>query len=97
MDKIEKLSIDIFVAKTRNYDIFVAKIYDYVLINSFWGYPRFIDSPTSYATLHPGKKPLKVSAPIVKNYGAPKSGSSAQLLRNFKNIIQEASLTTSLS
>ena len=25
----------LFVAKTRNYDIFVAKIYDYVLIDSF--------------------------------------------------------------
>ena len=37
--------------KTRNYDIFVAKIYDYALIDSFWGFPRFIDSPTSYATL----------------------------------------------
>ena len=35
----------------RNYDIFVAKIYDYALIDSFWGFPRFIDSPTSYATL----------------------------------------------
>ena len=42
---------DFFVAKTRNYDIFVAKIYDYALIDSFWGFPRFIDSPTSYATL----------------------------------------------
>ena len=42
---------DIFVAKTLNYNIFVAKIYDYALIDSFWGYPRFIDSPTSYATL----------------------------------------------
>ena len=42
---------DIFVAKMRNYDIFVAKIYDYALIDSFWGFPRFIDSPTSYATL----------------------------------------------
>ena len=41
----------IFVAKTRNYDIFVAKIYDYALIDSFWGFRRFIDSPTSYATL----------------------------------------------
>ena len=64
MDRTEKLSIcnydifvaktpnyDIFVAKTRNYDIFVAKIYDYALIDSFWGFPMFIDSPTSYATL----------------------------------------------
>ena len=42
---------DIFVAKTLNYDIFVAKIYDYALIDSFWGFPRFIDSPTGYATL----------------------------------------------
>ena len=42
---------DIFVAKTRNYDIFVAKIYDYALTDSFWGFPRLIDSPTSYATL----------------------------------------------
>ena len=41
----------IFVAKTRNYDIFVAKIYDYLLIDSFWGFPGFIDSPASYATL----------------------------------------------
>ena len=40
-----------FVAKTRNYDIFVAKIYDYTLIDSFWGFPGFIDSLTSYATL----------------------------------------------
>ena len=43
---------DIFVAKTHNYDIFVANIYDYALIDSFWGFPRFIDSPTSYATLN---------------------------------------------
>ena len=35
----------------RSYDIFVAKIYDYVLIDSFWGFPGFIDSLTSYATL----------------------------------------------
>ena len=42
---------DIFVAKTRNYDIFVAKIYDYALIDSFGGFPGFIDSLTSYATL----------------------------------------------
>ena len=41
----------IIVAKMRNYGIFVAKIYDYALIDSFWGFPRFIDSPTSYATL----------------------------------------------
>ena len=39
------------VAKTRNYDIFVAKIYDYALIDRIWGFPGFIDSPTSYATL----------------------------------------------
>ena len=38
----------IFVAKTRNYDIFVAKIYDNALIDSF---PRFIDSSASYVTL----------------------------------------------
>ena len=41
----------IYVAKTRNYGIFVAKIYDYALIDSFWGFPGFIDSPASYATL----------------------------------------------
>ena len=35
----------------RNYDIFVAKIYDYALIDSFWVFPGLIDSPTSYATL----------------------------------------------
>ena len=35
----------------RNYDIFVAKIHDYALIDSFWGFPGFIDSLTSYATL----------------------------------------------
>ena len=55
IDRTEKLSIEqktpIFVAKTRNYDIFVAKIYDYALIDSFWGSAGFIDSPTSYATL----------------------------------------------
>ena len=34
-DRAEKLSIDIFVAKARNYAIFVAKIYDYALIDSF--------------------------------------------------------------
>ena len=42
----------IFVAKTRNYDIFVAKIYDYALIDSFWRFCRLTDSPTSYATLN---------------------------------------------
>ena len=35
----------------RSYGIFVAKNYDYALIDNFWGFPRFIDSPTSYATL----------------------------------------------
>ena len=35
----------------HNYDIFVAKIYDYALIDSFSGSPGLIDSPTSYATL----------------------------------------------
>ena len=48
----------IYVAKTRNYDIFVAKIYDYALIDSFWGFPWFIDSPTSYATLSETKSNL---------------------------------------
>ena len=37
--------------KTRNYDIFVVKIYDYALIDSFSGSAGLIDSPTSYATL----------------------------------------------
>ena len=36
---------------TRNYNIFIAKIYDYLLINNFWGFAGLIDSPTSYATL----------------------------------------------
>ena len=31
--------------------IFVVTIYDYALIDSFWGSAGFIDSPTSYATL----------------------------------------------
>ena len=35
-----------FVAKARNYGIFVAKFFD-----SFWGSAGFIDSHTSYATL----------------------------------------------
>ena len=51
---IYALFYNIFVAKTRNYDIFVAKIYDYALIDSFWGFPRILDSPTSYATLSQG-------------------------------------------
>ena len=38
-------------SKTRNYDIFVANVYDYALIDSFGGFPGLIDSPTSYATL----------------------------------------------
>ena len=40
-----------FIAKARNYGIFVVKIYDYALLDSFWGSAGFIDSPTSYATL----------------------------------------------
>ena len=63
---------DIFVAKTRNCDIFVAKIYDYVLIDSFWGFPRFIDSPTSYATLFKSifikRKRCKQSGPKKCNF-----------------------------
>ena len=68
MDRTEKLSIEQkiyrqnrkaidrhFCRETRNYDIFVAKIYDYALIDSFWGFPRLIDSPTSYATLYTTK------------------------------------------
>ena len=35
----------------HNYDIFLAKIYDYLLTNSFWGSAGIIDSPISYATL----------------------------------------------
>ena len=35
----------------RNYGIFVAKIYDYALIDSFWGSAGFLDSPTTYANL----------------------------------------------
>ena len=35
----------------RNYNIFVAKIYDCALIVSFWGSAGFLDSPTSSATL----------------------------------------------
>ena len=35
----------------RNYDIFVAKIYDYTHIDSFWGSAGLIDSPTSSATM----------------------------------------------
>ena len=31
--------------------IFVAKIYDYALIDSYWGFAGLIDSPTSCATL----------------------------------------------
>ena len=35
---MSKLNINlIFVAKTRNYNIFVAKNYDYALIDSFCG------------------------------------------------------------
>ena len=37
----------------RQYDILVAKIYEYVLTDSFSGFLRLIDSPTSYATLVP--------------------------------------------
>ena len=40
-----------FVAETRGYGIFVARIYYNVLIDSFWGCAGFIDSPTSSATL----------------------------------------------
>ena len=46
-----KWKISFFVAKTGSYDIFVAKIYDYMLIKSFWGSAGFLDSLTSYATL----------------------------------------------
>ena len=40
-----------FFAKAHNNDIFVAKIYDYVLFDSFWRSAGLIDSPTSYAAL----------------------------------------------
>ena len=46
-----KIKKTFFVAKTHNYDKFVAKIYAYVLIESFSGSPGLIDSPTSNATL----------------------------------------------
>ena len=52
MDRTEKLSIE----QKSAIDIFVAKIYDYALIDSFLGFPRFIDSPTSYATLQEGQE-----------------------------------------
>ena len=47
----KKIKNIIVVAKTLSYGIFVAKIYDYALIDSFWGSAGFLDSPTSYATL----------------------------------------------
>ena len=50
----------IFVGKTRNYGIFVAKIYDYALINSFWGSAGFLDSAAIYAALPCTKKGQKV-------------------------------------
>ena len=40
-----------FCSKNRSYGIFVAKNYDYALIDSFWGSAGFLDSLTSYATL----------------------------------------------
>ena len=54
----------LFVAKTRNYDIFVAKIYDYALINSFGGFPGIIDSITSYASLSLDRRALGNSQPF---------------------------------
>ena len=46
-----KIKNIIFVAKTSNYVIFVVKIYDSALIDSFRGSAGIIDSPTSYATV----------------------------------------------
>ena len=46
-DIVIKIKNIIFVAKTGNYDIFVAKICDYKLIDSFRGSAGIIYSPTS--------------------------------------------------
>ena len=49
---LQKHAMTAFLSqKARNYGIFVTKIYDYALFDSFWGSAGFIDSPTSYATL----------------------------------------------
>ena len=49
-----KIKNIIFVAKTRTYGIFVGKIYDYALIDSFSGSAGFLESPTSYVNLGSG-------------------------------------------
>ena len=77
---------DIFVAKTRNYDIFVAKIYDYALIDSFWGFHRFIDSPTSYATLPLGKGPVTKSDEFSEKFKTAFGPSPPSFLGNYNAI-----------
>ena len=62
----------------RNYDMFVAKIYDYALIDSFWGFPGFIDSLTSYATLMPTLHHVMWCSNNIEN----KSGTNFQLTPN---------------
>ena len=57
--KINKINIYIKIIKIKTSFLsryaqlrhFVAKIYDFALIKSFWGFSGLIDSPTSYATL----------------------------------------------
>ena len=58
-----KIKNIIFVAKTRNYGIFVVKIYDYALIDSFWGSVGFIDNAASCAALVHYKITCQLSTP----------------------------------
>ena len=65
----------------RNYDIFVAKIYEYALIDSFGGFPGFIDCLTSYATLLSAKtisRPRNISLPFFKGTLRASSGPSIE-------------------
>ena len=59
----------------RNYDIFVAKIYDYAFIDSFGGFPGFIDSLTSYATLPSADQKGDILSPKC-TYGGEEGGGS---------------------
>ena len=69
----------------RKYDIFVAEIYDYVLIDSFRGSAGFLDSPTSYVTLVNTKFAQK-NLPVATNITTVPSVTSFKIVNPFSRM-----------
>ena len=71
--------------KTGSYGFFVAKIYDYVLIDSFRGSAGFLASPTSFVTLVNMKFANK-KLPVATNITTALSVTSFKFVNHFSRM-----------